>query len=166
MGGDALALVVPLTQGDANASIRTLKPGDTLVIKKINGLEDESDMLLESEQTEPIEVSLFHADMATTSQPSNRYHMGLMVADAVQKILTQMEKAESRERRAIQAKAISEAQAKGVKFGRPSKGTPENFGALVEQWENGELSLAKLLAQTGFKQSTFYNRLKEYRSNR
>jgi len=166
MEGDALALIVPLTQGNANVSIRTLKPGDTLVIKKINGFEYEGDALFESEQAEPIEVSLFHADMSTKNQPNNRYHMGIMVADAVQQILAQMEKAESIERRAVQAKAITKAKARGIRFGRPTKETPENFGMLVEQWESGELSMSEVLAQTGFKQSTFYNRLKEYRNSR
>ena len=166
MGKDAMALIVPLSHGDSDVSIKMLKPGDTLVIKNINGLEYGDSTLPEIEHTEPIEVSLYHADMTTANQPTSRYNMGLMVAGAVQQILAQMGHAESIERKAVQAKAINEAKAKGIRFGRPSVETPENFGEIVAQWESGSLSIHEALEQTGFKQTTFYKRLKEHRSNK
>ena len=163
MGKDGMALIVPLSHGGSGVSVRALKPGDTLVIKNINGVENGDST--ELEHTEPIEVSLFHTDVAA-NQTTNRYNMGLMVADAVQQILTQMGQAETLERKAVQAKAIRDAKAKGVRFGRPTVKTPENFGEIVEQWENGSLSLKEALEQTGFKHTTFYSRLKEYRRDK
>ena len=166
MSGNALALIVPLSHGDPDVSIKALKPGDTLVIKNINGLEDNGvAMPAGVEQAEPIEVSLYHADVSGVSQPPSRYQMGMAVADAVQQILVQMEQVEIQERKAVQAKAIKEAKAKGIRFGRPTATMPENFGEIVKQWESGELSLQDALEQTGLKHTTFYGRVREYRSS-
>jgi len=50
-----------------------------------------------------------------------------------------------------------------LRFGRPIKKPPENFGKVVKQWERGKLNFSEVLEQTGLKQATFYNRLREYR---
>jgi DNA invertase Pin-like site-specific DNA recombinase len=62
-----------------------------------------------------------------------------------------------------QAEGIAAAKARGVRFGRPIKMPPENFGALVKQWERGKLPITELLTQTGLKEATFYRRLRELR---
>jgi len=63
-----------------------------------------------------------------------------------------------------QAEGIAAAKARGVRFGRPIKKPPENFAALVKQWEGGKLLLAELLERTGLKEATFYRRLREHRA--
>ena len=62
-----------------------------------------------------------------------------------------------------QREGIAAAKARGVRFGRPVKKPPENFTALVKQWERGKLPISELLKQTGLKEATFYRRLREYR---
>ena len=62
-----------------------------------------------------------------------------------------------------QAEGIASAKQRGVHLGRPIKRSPENFGELVRQWEDKTLSLAEILTLTGFKEATFYNRLREFR---
>jgi len=59
---------------------------------------------------------------------------------------------------------IAAAKARGVKFGRPTKMPPENFGEIVEQWEKGNIPYEEVLRRTGLKHTTFYCRLREYRS--
>jgi hypothetical protein len=51
-----------------------------------------------------------------------------------------------------------------VRFGRPVKDPPEDFGALVARWERGKLPLEALLEEQGLKEATFYRRLREYRA--
>ena len=63
-----------------------------------------------------------------------------------------------------QAEGIAAARVRGVRFGRPIKKPPENFAALVKQWEHGHLPLSEILEQTGLKEATFYNRLREHRA--
>ena len=62
-----------------------------------------------------------------------------------------------------QAEGIAAARARGVRFGRPIKMPPENFAVLVKQWERGKLPVSEILEQTGFKEATFYRRLREHR---
>jgi len=62
-----------------------------------------------------------------------------------------------------QAEGIHAARMRGVRFGRPIKKPPENFGILVKQWECGKLSFQEILRLTGLKEATFYRRLREYR---
>jgi len=65
-----------------------------------------------------------------------------------------------------QAEGISAARSRGVRFGRPVKKPPENFANLVKQWERGKLSFSEILKQTGLKESSFYRRLREYRTTK
>ena len=58
---------------------------------------------------------------------------------------------------------IAATKARGVHLGRPIKKPPENFTEVVKQWERGEITFAESLTQTGLKQATFYNRLREFR---
>ena len=65
-----------------------------------------------------------------------------------------------------QAEGIAAARARGVRFGRPTKKSPENFGEVVKQWERGTIHFDEACERTGLKQATFYNRLREYRAGR
>ena len=65
-----------------------------------------------------------------------------------------------------QAEGIKAAKARGVHMGRPIKKCPENFAEVVKLWERGKLTFDEALAQTGLKQATFYNRLREFRQGK
>ncbi|MCL2079508.1 MAG: recombinase family protein [Oscillospiraceae bacterium] len=66
-----------------------------------------------------------------------------------------------------QAEGIAAAKRRGVHLGRPIKKPPENFGELVQAWENKQIPLSKVLEQCGgMCAATFYRRLSEYRSKR
>ena len=65
-----------------------------------------------------------------------------------------------------QAEGIAAAKSQGKHLGRPIKKPPENFAEVVKLWERGKISFDEALRQTGLKQATFYNRLREFRANR
>jgi DNA invertase Pin-like site-specific DNA recombinase len=89
--------------------------------------------------------------------------MGTFLADIVLQVLAFVSENERNAIRSRQATGIAAAKARGVRFGRTIKKPPENFVELVELWEQGKLSFSEILKQTGLKQATFYNRLREYR---
>jgi len=62
-----------------------------------------------------------------------------------------------------QAEGIAAAKARGVHLGRPIKKPPANFAEIVKLWECGKISFDEALEQSGLKQGTFYNRLREFR---
>lgn len=62
-----------------------------------------------------------------------------------------------------QAEGIAAAKAKGIKFGRPEKSVPDNFGKIVKAWEQKKLPLTEVLKQCDMSKAAFYRRLREYR---
>ena len=71
-----------------------------------------------------------------------------------------------KERRRIQMTGIREAKKKGIKFGRPKKELPPTFYEEVEQWQNGETTLAESAETCGMPVSTFYAKAKAELSKR
>ena len=94
----------------------------------------------------------------------NKDLMGTFIADLVLQILSFVAHNERDSIRKRQAEGIAAARARGVRFGRPTKKPPENFPAVVRQWEREKLTLAEVLERTGLKEATFYNRLREFRT--
>jgi len=70
------------------------------------------------------------------------------------------------EREAInkrQAEGISAAKSRGVKFGRPEKYLPDNFGELVRKWERKQMKIDDVLKLCdNMCRATFYTKRKEY----
>ena len=62
-----------------------------------------------------------------------------------------------------QAEGIAAAKARGVKFGRPEKEVPDDFGKIVHAWEQKRLPFEKVLNQCNMSEAMFYRRLREYR---
>lgn len=57
-----------------------------------------------------------------------------------------------------QAEGIAAAKARGVKFGKPKKEMPDNFGELATMWFNGQITGSEEARKCGVALSTFRNR--------
>jgi DNA invertase Pin-like site-specific DNA recombinase len=150
------------------ALVEKLKPGDLLYIKSIDRLGRNYDDILDQWRilTKERGIDIAVIDMPLLDTRTYKDLMGTFISDLMLQVLSFFAHAERETIKQRQAEGISAAKARGVKFGRPPKTPPENFGELVKQWERGKLSLEKLLEQIGFKQSTFYSRLREYRNGK
>jgi len=100
-------------------------------------------------------------DMPLLDTRLHRDLMGTFISDLVLQILSFCAHTERDSIKKRQAQGIAAAKARGVQFGRPVKKAPEDFGALVKQWERKQLSLKETLAQCGMSKATFYRRLYE-----
>lgn len=89
--------------------------------------------------------------------------MGTFIADLVLQILSFVAQSERESIRKRQAEGIALARAKGVEFGRPTKDAPEDFAALVRDWERGLTPMEEVLTLLGMSISTFYRRRREIR---
>jgi len=147
------------------ALMSILLPGDLLYIKSIDRLGRNYDEIQNQWRilTKERCVDIAVLDMPLLDTRLNKDLMGTFIADLVLQILSFMAHSERDNIRKRQAEGIAAAKARGVHMGRPVQPIPENFGTLVKQWEKGKLTLAEVLEQTGLKQSTFYNRLREHR---
>ena len=148
------------------ALTRKLRSGDLLYIKSIDRLGRNYEEIQNQWRilTKERGVDIAVIDMPILDTRNGKDLMGTFLADIVLQILSFVAQNERENIRKRQAEGIAAAKARGVRFGRPVKKPPENFPALVRQWERGKLTLKELLSLTSLKESTFYNRLREYRA--
>jgi len=145
--------------------MKILRPGDLLYIKSIDRLGRNYDEIKNQWRilTKVCCVDIAVVDMPLLDTRNGKDLMGTFISDLVLQILSFVAHSERDNIRKRQAEGIAAARARGVRFGRPIKKPPENFSKLVKQWERGKLSISEVLAQTGLKKATFYNRLREHR---
>jgi len=146
--------------------LESLKPGDLLYIKSIDRLGRNYDEIQNQWRilTKERHVDIAVIDMPLLDTRQGKDLMGTLIADLVLTLLSFVAQNERENIRQRQAEGIAAAKARGVRFGRPIKKPPENFGVLVAQWEQRKLALPALLEQTGLKVATFYRRLREFRA--
>ena len=148
--------------------MRKLKAGDLLYIQSIDRLgRNYEDIgthwrILTKERG----IDIVVIDMPLLDTRLHKDLIGTFISDIVLQILSFISEHERDNIRKRQAEGIKAAKLRGVRFGRPIKKPPENFGELVKLWEHGKLTFSEILMRTGLKQGTFYNRLREYRHNK
>ena len=142
----------PVLQKLMNAA----KAGDTVVVESISRFARNARDLLdlvEKLTKKGVEFISLKENIDTTT-PTGRFMLTVFAAVA------ELEREHILER---QAEGIAAAKARGKHLGRPIKRSPENFADVVKHWERGGINFDEALKQTGLKQATFYNRLREFR---
>ena len=137
--------------------MNTVKSGDTIVVESISRFARNTKDLLglvEKLTKKGVEFISLKEHIDTTT-PTGRFTLTVFAAVA------ELEREYTLLR---QAEGIAAAKAKGVHLGRPIKKPPENFAKVVKLWERGKITFEEALRQTGLKQATFYNRLRELRN--
>ena len=140
-----------------------LKAGDLLYILSIDRLGRNYEEIQKQWRvlTKEIGIDICVTDMPLLDTRNGKDLMGTFIADLVLQILSFVAQSERENIKKRQAEGI--AAAKGVKFGRPEKAVPDDFGKIVKAWEQKKLPLAEVLRQCNMSEATFYRRLREYR---
>ena len=146
--------------------VNLLSSGDLLYIKSIDRLGRNYEEIQKQWRilTKEKGVDIVVIDMPLLDTRRGRDLVGTFLSDIVLQILSFVAENERENIRQRQQEGIAAAKARGVKFGRPVKNPPKNFNKTIKSWEQGEIDLAQALEITGLKSATFYNRLREYRS--
>ena len=145
--------------------MKKLKAGDLLYVLSIDRLGrnykeiQEQWRLLAQEK----EIDICVLDMPLLDTRNGKDLMGTFIADLVLQIMSFVAQSERENIKKRQAEGIAVAKAKGVKFGRPEKAVPEDFGKLIRIWEQKKISFSEVLKRCDISESTFYRRLREYR---
>lgn len=145
--------------------IRRLKEGDLLYILSIDRLGRNYEEIQNQWRilTKEKGVDIVVIDMPLLDTRQGKDLMGTFIADLVLQILSFVAQSEREKIKERQAQGIAAAKARGVRFGRPEKPVPDNFKALVREWEKKQLPLMDLLKQCEMSEATFYRRLREMR---
>lgn len=137
--------------------IKKIKPGDTLVIKSIDRLGRNYDEILEQWRilTKEKKAEIVVLDMPLLDTRQGRDLTGTLIADIVLQLLSYVAQTEREFIRQRQAEGIAAAKARGVSFGRKPREKPENYEAILSQWQSGELSVHRASIQLGVDRKTF-----------
>ena len=139
--------------------MNTVKKGDTVVVESISRFARNTKDLLglvEKLSEKGVEFISLKEHIDTTT-PTGRFTLTIFAA------IAELERECTLIR---QAEGIAAAKSRGVHLGRPIKKPPENFAEVVKLWEREKITFEEALAQTGLKQATFYNRLREFRNSK
>ncbi len=145
--------------------VRKLKSGDLLYVLSIDRLGRNYEEIQKQWRvlTKEIRIDICVLDMPLLNTQNGKDLMGTFIADLVLQILSFVAQSERENIKKRQAEGIAAAKAKGVKFGRPEKQMPDDFGKIIKAWEQKELPFAEALKQCDMSEATFYRKLREYR---
>lgn len=145
--------------------MRKLKSGDLLYVLSIDRLGRNYEEIQQQWRvlTKKISIDICVLDMPLLDTRNGKDLMGTFIADLVLQILSFVAQNERENIKKRQAQGIAAAKAKGVKFGRPQKQVPDDFGKIVKAWEQKKLSVSEVLKQCNMSEATFYRRLRKYR---
>lgn len=145
--------------------LKKLKPGDLLIIKSIDRLGRNYDEIIEQWRiiTKVKQADIFVMDMPLLDTRQCKDILGTFIADLVLQILSYVAHTERENIHQRQTEGIAAAKARGVKFGRPEKKIPDDFGRIVHAWEQKRLPFEEVLNQCNMSEATFYRRLREHR---
>ena len=145
--------------------LRKLKKDDLLYIKSIDRLGRNYEEIQNQWRvlTKEKGIDIVVLDMPLLDTRRGKDLMGTFLSDIVLQVLSFVAENERTNIRQRQAEGIAAAKAKGVKFGRPDKKVPNDFGEIVKAWGKKEMSLAEVLKQCDMSEATFYRRLREHR---
>lgn len=127
--------------------IRKLKQGDALFIKSIDRLGRNYNMVLDEWRflTKEKGIDIVVIDMPLLdTRIEGKNLVGKFIADVVLQVLSFVAENERETMRQRQAEGIKMAKLRGVRFGRPSVCTPNNFFEIVKLYAKKELQAAKL----------------------
>lgn len=120
-----------------------LKKGDLLIIKSIDRLGRNYDMIINEWQeiTKVIEADIFVIDFPLLdTRVETQNLVGKFISDIVLQVLSFVAQNERENIRQRQAEGIKIAKAKGVHMGRPKYKLPDNFDEIVKKFHNKEIT--------------------------
>ena len=152
-------MVIVIQSQNNNEEAAELKPGDTLLVKNVIKIAENSEEL-------PMDsVCMLEVSPLSSTPPASGTKPGLsvdsgktgeLINDIVRQILRYTKQVEKDSRRRRQARGIAEAKANGVKFGRKPKVQPELLEPIRERWQRGEISAKDAAKELGIGISSFY----------
>ena len=142
---------------------KILKSGDLLIIKSIDRLGRNYDMIIDEWRAlvNDMNVDIQVLDMPLLdTRTEGKNLVGKFISDIVLQILSFVAENERENIKKRQAEGIRIAKEKGKHLGRPKLKLPKNFTIIANQYKKKEITLAEALSSLNMNRSTFYKNLK------
>ena len=147
--------------------IKKLKKDDLLIIKSIDRLGRNYNMILEewAKITKTIGADIKVLDMPLLdTRIEGKNLVGKFIADIVLQVLSFVAENERVNIKQRQAEGIRIAKEKGVKFGRPTLCLPINTNEILEQYLNKKIKYYEAMKILGVSKGTFFKIVRKRRS--
>ena len=144
--------------------IKKLKKDDLLIIKSIDRLGRDYNMIIEEWRliTKEKEADIMVIDMPLLdTRIEGKNLVGKFISDIVLQVLSFVAQNERETMRIRQAEGIKTAKARGVKFGRPRINLPSDFKSVAKQYLTKEITNKKACEILGMTRGTFFRYIKE-----
>ena len=143
--------------------VQKLQKDDLIFVKSIDRLGRNYKEIQEQWQflTRVKEVDIVVIDMPLLDTRRGKSLVGTLLSDIVLQVLAFAAENERDNIRTRQREGIDAAKAKGVKFGRPRVGMPENFDEICSKWRYGMITTEQAAQECGVSRSTLYKRYHE-----
>lgn len=137
--------------------VRCMKKNDLLYIKSIDRLGRNYEEILEQWRvlTKEKGADIVVLDMPMLDTRRGKDLMGTFLSDIVLQVLSFVAENERINIHQRQAEGIAAAKARGVRFGRPPKPLPENFGNTYQRWKSGRITATTAAKECGMPLATF-----------
>lgn len=148
---------------------KRLKKGDLLIIKSIDRLGRNYEMIIEewSDLTKRIECDILVIDMPLLdTRCEGKNLVGKFISDIVLQILSFVAENERENIRKRQAEGIKIAKEKGVHLGRPKYILPDNFESVINSYLSGNISYHIAMKNLNMSRGTFFKYSKIYRGKK
>lgn len=148
--------------------VRKLKRGDTVYVGSIDRLGRNYEDIKNWWQalTKGKGVDIVVLDMPLLDTRKGKDVLGTLIADLVLSLLSYCAQNEREIIARRQAEGIAAAKQRGVRFGRPAKKLPKNFGEMVKLWEAGELGIKEFAQAAKISEATLYRHLRAHGATR
>ena len=141
-----------------------LRPGDTLVISRLDRLGRSKDLIakeLSYFKANNIRVKILDLPTTLIDFPSGSEWVGEMVNNILIEVLGVIAQRERENLRERQKNGIESARQRNVKFGRPVVQRPTNWDEVYWKWRRREIPSEEALKLTGLKKTSFYKLAEE-----
>lgn len=141
-----------------------LRRGDTLVVKELDRLGRNKEMIkeeLEYFKAHGIRVKILNVPTTLIDIDGQDWVME-MISNILIEVLSSIAEEERLKNHQRQSEGIASAKAKGVTFGRPTVRKPENYELVMSQVSNGQIKAVEAMKILGIKKTTFYKLKKLY----
>lgn len=144
--------------------VRKLEEGDLLYVKSIDRLGRNYEEILEQWRilTKDKKIDIVVLDMPLLDTRRGKDLMGTFLSDIVLQVLSFVAENERGNIRQRQKEGIEAAKKRGVRFGRPPKPLPENFGWVYRRWICQEINGTQAAQMCRMSVPTFYRRAEQY----
>lgn len=140
-----------------------LRPGDTLVIKELDRLGRNMDMIkVEWQEIQENGVNIVVIDTPLLNTEGKSDLEKKLISNIVFELLSYMAEKEREKIKTRQAEGIKKAKENGKHLGRPKAEYPKLWEMFYVQWKSGSITAKECMYQLQLKRTTFYKLVNKY----